>query len=67
MTLERSALLLHHEHIRRLQVAVNHAFLVRVLHRAAHRKEQFQPLMNCHPLRIAVPLMGTPSTYSMTK
>jgi hypothetical protein len=48
------ALLFHHQHVRRLQVAVDHALLVRVLHGAAHGPEQLQPLCDRLPLAVAV-------------
>ena len=33
---------------------MDHAFLVRVLNRAAHREKKFQSLADCHPMAVAV-------------
>ena len=50
----RRAVLFRHQHIRRLQVAVDHTLLVRMLDRTADREEQRQPLPGGHPLAIAI-------------
>jgi hypothetical protein len=48
----RRPLVLHHQNVRRLEVAVDHALLVGMLHRATHGEEQFQPFTQvtiCRP------------------
>ena len=43
-----------HEHVGRLEVAVNDPLLVRVLHRLTDLHEQFQPLGHAHAIGVAV-------------
>ena len=61
------AVLFHHEHVRRLQVAVDHTFLVRMLNRTAHCEEQRSRSPMVIRLRSQYCVMGTPSMYSITK
>jgi hypothetical protein len=46
--------LFHYQHIRRFEIAVNHAFLVCVLNRATHRQKKFQSLADSDPIAVAV-------------
>ena len=53
--------------VRRLQVAVDHALLVGVLHRLADRHEQRQPLAGDSRARSQYSVIGTPLISSITK
>ena len=53
--------------VRWLQVAVDDALLMCVLHRLADGHEQFQPLSGRQPGLVAEPFSGRPLTSSMTK
>jgi len=48
-----SPVALHHQHVGRLEVAVDHALLVRVLHSVSDLQEQFQPSARAQPVEIA--------------
>ncbi|MDR3701194.1 MAG: hypothetical protein P4L56_16220 [Candidatus Sulfopaludibacter sp.] len=50
----RRALAFQHQHIRRLEVAVDHTLLVRMVNGAAHREKKFQSFADGHPLLIAI-------------
>ena len=50
----RLAIVQAHDHVRRLQVAVNDPLLVRMLHRLADGNEQFQPLPQRELLLVAI-------------
>ena len=53
--------------VRGLDVAVNNAFLVGVLDRLANREKEPQPLFQAELVRVAVGVIGSPWTNSMTK
>ena len=50
----RPVVLVGHEHVRRLHVAMDHALLVRVLHRLADGDEELEPLRDREAARVAV-------------
>ena len=56
----RHAVTLHDEDVGWLQIAVDHALLVRVLHRIRHLEEQFQTAPHVQPLTVAVVGDGNP-------
>ena len=63
-----SAVVQRHQHVRRLQVAVDDPLLVRVLHRAADLREQIQALPRRQFLFVSqYSVIGTPLTSSITK
>ena len=51
---QRPAVLDRHQHVRGLEVAVNHAFLVGMLHGGAHLEEELDPLHRTQTLVIAI-------------
>ena len=50
----RSAVAFHDQHVRRLQVAMDHTLLVRMVDRMADREEEDESLPGGHPLAIAI-------------
>ena len=56
-----------HQHVGGLEVAVDDALLVGVLHGFADGQEELQPLAALSRCSSQYSVMGTPSTYSITK